>query len=209
VRPGRGQPEFRSIATYSYPSFVSAVQPPPTCNTSPVAGVTGQLLDPAFVDDFADRWLVAWNHGDTDAIANLCAEDIEYLDPWIGLLRGRRAVADRIAVCFRAFPDYHFEVHEPPYISRDRPKVIIPWRLIGTNTGPIEPPGFAATGRSFVIDGVDHVWFRDGLVDRYRGDYDLNDGLRQVGIVPPRGSRGEKVLVSLQRMASRLRGPMR
>jgi hypothetical protein len=38
--------------------------------------------------------------------------------------------------------------------------------MLGTHTGPIDPPTFAPTGRSFVLDGVDHWWFRDGLVAR-------------------------------------------
>ena len=54
---------------------------------------------------------------------------------------------------------------------------------------------------SCVIDGVDHWWFRDRLVERYRADYDLNGALRQLGLVPEAGSRGEKLLVSLQRAA--------
>jgi hypothetical protein len=77
--------------------------------------------------------------------------------------------------------------------------------MVGTNTGPLDPPGFAPTGKSFVVDGVDHWWFRDGLVERYRADYDLNGALRQLGLVPQTGSRGEKALVFLQRFASRLR----
>ena len=39
-----------------------------------------------------------------------------------------------------------FEEPEPPYPSSDRAKAIVPWRMRGTHTGPIEPPGFAPTG---------------------------------------------------------------
>ncbi|MFL5824877.1 MAG: ester cyclase [Solirubrobacteraceae bacterium] len=163
------------------------------------------VLDPAFVDDFAHRWMDAWNRHDGPALAELCTEDIDFYDPAIGAISGREAVAHWVDICTRAFPDYRFEEPEPAYVSRDRAKVIAPWRMVATNTGPLDPPGFAPTGRSFVIDGVDHWWFRDGLVERYRADYDLNGGLRQLGLVPEPGSRGEKALVRIQRLGTRLR----
>jgi steroid delta-isomerase-like uncharacterized protein len=166
---------------------------------------TASVLDPAFLDDFGHRWLDAWNRHDGHALAELCTEDVDFYDPAIGTIRGRDKVADWVNVCTRAFPDYRFEEAEPAYISRDRPKAIAPWRMVATNTGLLDPPGFAATGRSCVIDGVDHWWFRDGLVERYRADYDLNGALRQLGLVPLPGSRGERVLVSMQRAAARLR----
>jgi steroid delta-isomerase-like uncharacterized protein len=170
----------------------------------PDATTTSGALDLGFLDGFSHRWVEAWNRYDGQAVAALCTEDVEYLDPAIGTVRGRAAVAEWVGVCARAFPDYRFEEPEPAYAARDRPKAIVPWRMYGTNTGPMDPPGFAPTGRSFVIDGVDHWWFRDGSVERYRADYDLNGGLRQLGIVPETGSRGEKAMVGLQRLAARL-----
>jgi len=163
------------------------------------------LIDEAFLHDFAQRWLDAWNRHDADGLAALCTEDVEFTDPAIGTVHGRRAVADWVRTCHRAFPDYRFEEPEPPYRSSDRPKAIVPWRMLGTHTGPIEPPGFAPTDRPLVLDGVDHWWFRDGLVARYRADYDSGDLLRQLGIAPDRGSRGERAIVALQRLSARAR----
>ena len=56
-----------------------------------------------------------------------------------------------------------------------------------------------------MLDGVDHWWFRDGLVERYRADYDLYGLLRQLGIAPEAGSRGERAMVLLQRAGARVR----
>jgi steroid delta-isomerase-like uncharacterized protein len=162
-------------------------------------------LDAAFLDDFAHRWADAWNAHDGEALAALCTEDVEFFDPAIETVHGRAAVAEWVRQCERAFPDYRFEEPEPPYLSRDRAKAIVPWRMVATNTGPLDPPGFAPTGRTVVIEGVDHWWFRDGLVERYRADYDLNGVLRQLGLVPQAGSRGERMLVRLQRAGARLR----
>ena len=166
---------------------------------------TSTPLDLAFLDDFSHRWLDAWNRYDGPGLAALCTEDVEFFDPSIGTVHGHAAVADWVRQCAQAFPDYRFEDPEPAYAARDRPKAIVPWRLRGTNTGPIDPPGFAPTGRPFVLDGVDHWWFRDGLVERYRADYDVNGVMRQLGIVPEAGSRGERAMVRLQRLGARLR----
>jgi steroid delta-isomerase-like uncharacterized protein len=169
------------------------------------ATTTSAPLELAFLDDFSHRWMEAWNRYDGQGVAALCTEDIAFYDPAIGTIDGRAAVANWVGICACAFPNYRFEEPEPAYAARDRPKAIAPWRMHGTNTGPMNPPGFAPTGRSLVLDGVDHWWFRDGSVERYRADYDRNGALRQLGIVPETGSRGEKAMVRVQRIASRMR----
>jgi hypothetical protein len=73
----------------------------------------------------------------------------------------------------------------------------------GTQSGPIDPPGFAPTGRRIDIDGID-VWdFEDGRIERYRAYYDMAELARQIGVMPPAGSRGERAGVMLQRAQAR------
>lgn len=163
------------------------------------------MLERAFIEDFGHRWLDAWNRYDGAALSLLCTEDVEFTDPAIGTVRGRPPVAEWVAICARAFPGYRFEEPEPAYLSSDREKAIVPWRMVGTNSGTIDPPGFAPTHRSFALDGVDHWWFRDGLVERYRADYDLNGLMRQLGIAPMPGSRAERAMVFMQRAGARLK----
>jgi steroid delta-isomerase-like uncharacterized protein len=163
----------------------------------------GPRLDTEFLDEFAQRWLDAWNRRDGHALAALCTPDVEFHDPAIGTVHGREAVADWVLACATGFPDFRFEDIELPYPARDRPKAIVPWRMTGTNTGPLDPPGFAPTGRSIVIEGVDHWWFRGDLVARYRADYDLNDVMRQLHLAPAPGSAAEKAFVGAQRLAHR------
>ena len=162
------------------------------------------LLDAAFLDDFAHRWLQGWNAHDGEAVAALCTEGVEFSDPLLGTVRGRAAVAGWVRSCAQAFLDYRFEEPERPYLSRDAAKAIVPWRMIATNTGPIDPPGFAPTGRSIVVDGVDHWWFGDGLVERYRADYDAQGLSVQLGLAPAPGSRTQHVLAAAQRLAAKL-----
>ena len=44
----------------------------------------------------------------------------------------------------------------------------------------------------------------EGRIARYRAFYDLNDLVRQLGILPPAGSRAERVTAALQRLQVRL-----
>lgn len=166
---------------------------------------TAAPLEADFVTDFTHHWMEAWNRHDGAGVAALCTEDVEFTDPAIGTVHGRAAVSEWVRTCERGFPDLRFEESEPALFAADRAKVIAPWRMHGTNTGPIDPPGFAPTGRPVTLEGVDHWWLRDGLVERYRADYDSNGLLRQLGLVPEPGSRGERGMVALQRLSARLR----
>jgi hypothetical protein len=166
---------------------------------------TSSLLDPGFLDKFAHRWLEGWNAHDGAAVAALCTDDVEFTDPLLRTVHGRSAVASWARSGSRAFPDYRFEEPERAYLSRDTAKAIVPWRMVATNTGPIDPPGFAPTGRPVVIDGVDHWWFRDQLVGRYRADYDAQGVVVQLGLVPAPGSRTQAVMAAVQRLTARVR----
>jgi hypothetical protein len=45
---------------------------------------------------------------------------------------------------------------------------------------------------------------RDGRIHDYRAFYDMNDVVRQLGILPEPGSRAERMSVALQRLQVRL-----
>jgi hypothetical protein len=74
-----------------------------------------------------------------------------------------------------------------------------------TNRCELDPPGFAATGRTMALEGVDQWVMRDGRIARYRAFYDMNELARQLGLVPGPGSRGERGMVALQRLQARFR----
>ena len=63
-------------------------------------------------------------------------------------------------------------------------------------SGPLDPPGFAPTGRSMEVEGVDLWTMRDGRIARYRAFYDINDLARQLGHRAAAGSRAEKAMVA-------------
>jgi hypothetical protein len=78
------------------------------------------------------------------------------------------------------------------------------WRMRGTLTGTLEPPGFAPTGRSMEIEGVDLWTMRDERIARYRAFYDMNEVARQLAIAPAAGSRAEQAIVAVQRLQARV-----
>ena len=165
------------------------------------------VIAPEFLAEFVDKAYAAWNAGDGDALAALCTEDVEWVDPAAPRpLKGRSELARFVMRFFVGHPDGRFQRVGEPAISADGRAGYQPWRLTGTNTGPIDPPGFAATGRRVDLLGVDQYRFRGGLLARYRAFYDSVELLRQLGALPRSGSRGERALVVLQRLGRWLQG---
>jgi hypothetical protein len=75
--------------------------------------------------------------------------------------------------------------------------------------GPVEPEGFAPTGRRVEADGVDLLELREGLVCSYVGFFDARGMAQQIGVMPARGSRAERIAVKLQRLGARIGGRKR
>jgi steroid delta-isomerase-like uncharacterized protein len=159
---------------------------------------------PADIEQFAARYVSAWNDCDTAAMAELVSEDIVWADPALPEpARGVAEVQEFMRVSFRAFPDLRFGEPAPPTAAVAGNVVMWAWWMEGTHRGAIDPPGFAPTGRSMHVDGVDQWIMRDGRIARYRAFYDMNDLARQLGIVPPPGSAAERGMVALQRLQAR------
>jgi steroid delta-isomerase-like uncharacterized protein len=154
--------------------------------------------------DWVERYTATWNSHDPAEVAAFMAEDVVFEDPALPApARGRDEVAAFAVATFTAFPDWQVSVTGTPAISDDGLVAYVPWRMTGTNTGPIDPPGFAPTGRSYAIEAVTRVSFRAGLVWRDRDIYDGTDVSRQLGLMPSAGSRGERMLVRMQRLRAR------
>ena len=161
------------------------------------------MLDEQFARAFAERYSEAWNSHDAEQIEPLVTEDIVWLDPALPEpARGVGEVKEFMRTSWAAFPDLRFTAG-PMWLDPHEVSMTWAWRMVGTNSGPLEPPGFAPTGRRIDIDGID-VWdFADGRIERYRAYYDMALVARQLGVMPSPGSRGERVGVMLQRAQAR------
>jgi hypothetical protein len=171
---------------------------------------TEQVLEHAVVG-FAERWVGRWNSHDVDGILTLVTEDVRWVDPSIdGTARGLADARRYIESLFRAFPDIAWTMPGGLLVGIDRDDDILkvgqPWTCRGTALGGIDPPGFAPTGKVFELEGFD-VWDlqrSDGRVRQVVSHYDAMEFARRAGLMPARGSGGERVLVRLQRLRARL-----
>lgn len=156
--------------------------------------------------EFTRSYVEAWNSLDHTAVAACVAEDVTWEDPMLPeAAHGPEEVAALVRTNTTAFPDLRLDETGELAISDDGLVAYVPWRMVGTNTGPIEPPGFAPTGRSFAIDGVDLWEFRGGLIWRYRALYDSMDVSRQLGLMPAQDGFAERAMVRVQRLGAKLR----
>jgi steroid delta-isomerase-like uncharacterized protein len=145
-------------------------------------------------------WLAAWNSHDPDRVLDLLTDDVEaHDDSWPKAMRGHRDVREFLEALWRAVPDMSFELLAGPYVIPDEPRASFHWRGSGTFTGRMDPPGFAPTGRRWEIDGADFHEYRDGRISRLRVVFDLMSVSRQLGVMPPSGSRAERAMAAAQR----------
>ena len=163
-------------------------------------------LDRAFVECWAARMLAVWNNHDTTDLPDLVTGDVVWIDPALAEpAHGLAGVRRFMEASWRAVPDLHFDPTGSPCYDDDAPVLMVPWRITGTHVGPVDPPGYAPTGRRIDVEGVDVYTFRGERVAHYRACYDNLAIARQLGILPAPGSRGERLLAAAQRLRARLR----
>jgi len=161
--------------------------------------------------EIVDALLQAWNTRDLDGFAAKLSEDVYWHD--LGMLHppaiGREAVREFVLAVLRAFPDFQFDIRAPICTADDGSHCVIPWTISATNTGPLDPPGMAPTGRRVRFDGLDYLELRDGLVARIETRFDPAEPIEQllgVRLRPAAASWQERGLVLLQRaLAARIR----
>ena len=169
-----------------------------------------QELDQAWIEDFAKRWEAAWNSHEHARLLELMTDDIVYDDSgWPTTMRGQGAVREFLDFTWRAFPDLRFEMVDGPYVVSGRPKAAFYWKGSGTHSGPLDPPGFAPTGKRIEFEGADFHEYREGRVCRLRIVFDMMEAGRQIGILPTAGSRVEKAGAAAQRFGMKVRERLR
>jgi steroid delta-isomerase-like uncharacterized protein len=174
-------------------------------SVKPAAGI-----DLDFLAEFAERWEGAWNSHQPERLLELMTDDVVYDDSaWPQTMRGHGDVREFLDSVWRAMPDLRFEMAEGPFLHPSRPAATFYWKGTGTFTGPLEPPGFAPTGARLDFDGFDLQEYRNGRVCRLLIVTDMLDVSRQLGLMPPPGSRVEKAGAAAQRLGVRVRDRLR
>lgn len=140
-------------------------------------------------------------------VGRIFTEDIAFDDDaWPETLRGHGDMKRFLGSIWRAFPDLRFELVEGPYLTEDGRGAATRVRVSGTMDGPLDPPGFAPTGRPVSIDYGGFYRFEGERISRARIVMNVNELAVQIGAVPQSGTAGERVLVAGQRLQSRARG---
>jgi steroid delta-isomerase-like uncharacterized protein len=146
-------------------------------------------------DELIDRWEAAWSGKDASAFADLCAPDLHYEDPLTEQpLEGAPALAQHAERLWNAFPDVRMErtgerLSNGTYLAA-------PAKLLGTHRGPLE--GLPATNRFVVLHCIFYCELQRQQLLRVRAFYDLYDAATQLGVLPARGTLGEKALLMLR-----------
>jgi steroid delta-isomerase-like uncharacterized protein len=147
------------------------------------------------VDELIDLWEGAWSGKDPDAFAPLCAADLHYEDPLTAEpLEGVDELVGHAERLWAGFPDVRLERAGERLANRHY--VAAPCKLLGTHKESLE--GLPATNRFVVLHCVFYCELQRGRLLRVRGFFDLYDAAVQLGVLPSRGSLGEKALLVLR-----------
>ena len=148
-------------------------------------------------DELIDRWEAAWTGKESSAFAELCVPDVHYEDPLTGEpLEGPAELGRHAARLWAAFPDARVErtgqrLHDP-----SGQFIAAPSKLLATHRESLE--GLPPTNRFVVVHCVFYCELDDGRLRRVRAFFDLYDAAVQLGVLPARGTLGEKALLVLR-----------
>jgi steroid delta-isomerase-like uncharacterized protein len=147
------------------------------------------------VDQLIDRWEAAWSGRDSEAFAELCAESVQYEDPLTDEpLVGPEGVGRHAERLWAGFPDARLE-RTGERLTNQR-FVAAPCKLLGTHRAALE--GLPATNKFVVVHCLFYCELERERLLRVRGFFDVYDAATQLGVLPGRGTLGEKALLILR-----------
>jgi steroid delta-isomerase-like uncharacterized protein len=147
-------------------------------------------------------YLAAWNARDAAGVASFFSPKAVYEDRGAGAVaRGPAEIEAHAARVHAAFPDLRFELvraaHGDDFTAGE-------WRSQMTHRGEID--GLAPTGRVVESAGVDVATLdASGGISHLVSYYDGAEIMRELGVLPARGSTAERLLARLASLAARVR----
>ncbi len=147
------------------------------------------------VDQLIDGWEAAWSGKDPASFRQVCAKGIHYEDPLTDEpLEGLEQLGLHAGRLWSAFPDARLECTGERLASKRY--VSAPSKLLETHRAPLE--GLPATNRFIVVHCLFYCELERGRLLRVRAFFDLYGAATQLGVLPGRGSLGEKALLMLR-----------
>jgi steroid delta-isomerase-like uncharacterized protein len=148
-------------------------------------------------DALIDGWQEAWSDKGPHGFEAVCATGISYEDPLTDrLLSGVDQLADHAARLWAAFPDVRLERTGERLTGESGSFVAAPCKLLGTHRQPLE--GLPATNRFVVVHCIFYCEVERDRLLRVRGFFDVYETAVQLGVLPARGTLGEKALLMLR-----------
>ncbi len=158
-------------------------------------------------DELIDAWQAAWaapvGRATADAqparvterFAALATVDLQYEDPLTPRpLLGAHALAEHAATLWQAFPDLRLE-RSGRRLSDGR-YLAAPCRLVGSHRGPLI--GLPPTGRALSLQVIFYCELQRDRLRRVRAFFDAYGAAVQLGLLPARGTLGERALLLLR-----------
>jgi predicted ester cyclase len=170
-----------------------------------------KIGSPKKVQSLVEEVMDAFNRQDWARFLSFLTEDVVWSDPAMlarAPAQGKEAVKHFSQSVVRAFPDFDYRIRGPICVSVDQRRCAVPFQITGTNSGFLDPPGFAPTYRKVELQGVDLLDFREDKISRIETLFNPLPAAEQVlslRLLPRPDSAWEKVLVYLQRVVARLR----
>jgi steroid delta-isomerase-like uncharacterized protein len=168
----------------------------------PNASALGGDGSRALVDELFDGWEAAWSGKDPAAFGPLCTVDVHYEDPLTPEpLEGAQAIGAHAERLWEGLSDARLQrTGERLFDGRF---ATAPAKLLGTHRATLS--GLPASGRFMIVHCVFYCELCDTRLYRVRAFFDLYDAAVQLGVLPARGTLGEKALLVLRGYGLRLR----
>jgi len=152
------------------------------------------------VDALIDGWQAAWSAHEPAEFEDVCASGISYEDPLTEhlltehLLQGIDALAAHAQRLWDGFPDARLERTGERLTGGNF--VAAPCKMMGTHRAALA--GLPATNRFVVVHCIFYCEVQHERLLRVRGFYDVYDAATQLGVLPARGTLGEKAMMMLR-----------
>src|SRR3954464_10210649 len=121
----------------------------------------------------------------------------------------RAALIEYFDALYAAIPDFQLEILD---LVAEGDKAVVRWRVTGTFAGPGHFQGLEPNGARLDIEGCDFVTVKDGKVHYIDAYTDNATIARQLGVLPPAGSKAEERMTQVMnvrtRMAAKSSGPL-
>jgi steroid delta-isomerase-like uncharacterized protein len=155
------------------------------------------------VDELIDGWQAAWSAKEEASFEAVCASGVGYEDPLTDhLLQGIEALEAHAQRLWDGFPDARLERTGERLTGGNF--VAAPCKLLGTHRAQLA--GLPATNRFVVVHCIFYCEVQHDRLLRVRGFFDVYDAATQLGVLPGRGTLGEKALMMLRGFGLRASG---